>query len=844
MQTLSLDGIWQLCSVGTSAEIHPAPVPGSVHDALLAASVLPDAHFGYDERDQMWVADRTWVYRRTFEADDSLLAAPAVELVCEGLDTLCTITLNGRQIGAADNMFRTWRYNIKAQLISGENELALTFAPVGPVMAAGTAARHLPAWNELANSGNWGPTGRGYVRKQACQFGWDWGMQSPSAGPWRSLRIEASAVARIDDWRVSQIHRADGAVDLTIFLQPTTGADLAVRAELHLGEMLVASTEQSFWGGWEWQLTVENPALWWPNGMGAQPLYTLTLTLCDASGQPLDSVIRRLGLRTCELVREPDEWGRSMFFKVNGRRFFAKGSNWIPLDAHPSAQNLDARYRRDLTSARDAHMNMLRVWGGGYFAHDAFYDLCDELGLLVWQDLMFGCGAYPVWDERFRDSVWHETTHNARRLRHHACLACWCGNNELELGFTAPAWEANSGTQQNVGMLAWASYLELFDRVLPSALALADPSTPYLRGSPHCAPEDGRDGNSARSGDCHLWEIWFSQAPFENYRKYPHRFLSEFGFQSFPDADLLRQFAPAGETLTADSPWLAFRQRSSPGNSRVVEKTVEWFGPVANFDRLCTLSQLLHGLGMKIGVEHWRRLFPRCGGATYWQLNDRWAAPTWATLDVRGRWKASHHIARRFFAPLAVIGIEDHDGLDVFLVNDHSEAIPGLLTVDVIGTDGRLLGSATRQLTAAPESASTPCGRFLLAELSEAMLADIVVWLRFAPEDVARPAAENQVIFTRPCKLSLAPAQLAWKLAPGSTSDTAVLTLVNGSTPALWTHVTAHPAIIHATDNFACIRPGATHTLTLTLVCGTQLETLQGTLSVSCALGHSGATGD
>ena len=303
------------------------------------------------------------------------------------------------------------------------------------------------------------------------------GMQSPSAGPWRSLRIEASAVARIDDWRVSQIHRADGAVDLTIFLQPTTGADLAVRAELHLGEMLVASTEQSFWGGWEWQLTVENPALWWPNGMGAQPLYTLTLTLCDASGQPLDSVIRRLGLRTCELVREPDEWGRSMFFKVNGRRFFAKGSNWIPLDAHPSAQNLDARYRRDLTSARDAHMNMLRVWGGGYFAHDAFYDLCDELGLLVWQDLMFGCGAYPVWDERFRDSVWHETTDNARRLRHHACLACWCGNNELELGFTAPAWEANSGTQQNVGMLAWASYLELFDRVLPSALALADPST-------------------------------------------------------------------------------------------------------------------------------------------------------------------------------------------------------------------------------------------------------------------------------------------------------------------------------------------------------------------------------
>lgn len=834
MHTLCLDGIWHLCCHGQEGSgadsAIEAPVPGSVHDALLAAGLLADAHYGWEERNQLWVGDRTWIYRREFDWTAELLAAEHADLVLEGLDTFCSIFLNGRLVAKSDNMFRVWRFPVREFLCEGRNEIEFVFESAGAVMARGTFGRHLAAWNEFANSGSWGPTGRGYVRKQACQFGWDWGMQSPSAGPWGSVRIEAWDTARIDDWRVTQNHLQDG-VGLRVFLQPTSGCDLAVRAELLFGGKVVASISEAFYGGWEWALDVPDPQLWWPNGLGSQPLYGLRLELLTVDGRLLDRREARIGLRHVELVREPDAYGRSFYFRVNGRPFFAKGANWIPLDAHASAKDLDARYRRDLGSARDAHMNMLRVWGGGYFPQDVFYDICDELGILVWQDLMFGCGAYPVWDAAFRQSVWLETVDNARRLRHHACLACWCGNNELEQGFTAPAWSSRH--------LAWASYEELFERVLPSALVLADPGTPYFRGSPHCAPEDGRDGTCERSGDFHLWEIWFSDAPFEVFRRYPHRFLSEFGFQSFPDAGVLRRFAPEGEELSQDSPWLSFRQRSAPGNARIVEKVDEWFGKCdRDFDDLCLLSQLVQGLGLKIGIEHWRRMFPRCGGATYWQLNDRWAAPTWSTLDVTGGWKASHHIAAQFFAPLSIIGIEDAATMSVetVLLNDHGVSIPGRVTIDVYAPDGKLVGHRELTASAAPESLPTRVGVFSIADICsrEVRPSECMVWLRFEPDDRAWPTVENLVLFVRPGDLAHLPARLKWTFLTTGL-ETGLLQIENGPTPALWVHVKAHRSIQHVIGNYVCLRPGANHTIHLHLAKADEDMPFQ----VICALGRS-----
>ena len=844
---LSLDGVWTLTSAQRPEINVPAPVPGSVHDALLDAGLVPDAHEAYAERDQLWVGDVAWTYRREFTLtpDAELLASTRVELVCEGLDTLCTVRLNGVVVGTTDNMFRTWRLPVREQLRPGVNELVLEFASVAPLMAAGTASRHLPAWNE-ADTKPWGPIGRGYVRKQSCQFGWDWGQQSPSAGPWRSLRLEGTPLARIDDWRVTQTHRADGSVRLAVFLQPDTSTNLRACGVLRLGEKTVATIDQAFWGGWEWTIDLANPALWWPAGMGAQPLYTLDLELCAPDGTVLETLSRRIGLRTVEIDREPDQWGHAFRFRVNGRAFFAKGANWIPPEAHGTARLLEERFRRDLLSARDAHMNMLRVWGGGYFPPDSFYDICDELGLLIWQDLLFGCGAYPIWDGRFRESVWRETVDNARRLRHHAALACWCGNNELEMGFTAPAWVDNN-VADRTGKMAWASYLELFERVLPSALALADPATPYVRGSPHCHPADERDANTDRSGDQHYWTVWFTPAPFERYREVGHRFLSEFGFQSLPDAGLLRRYAPAEEraALSLDSAWMAFRQRSDPGiNSRIAEITAEWFGPEASadFDRFCVLSQLTHGLGLKIGIENWRASYPRCAGATYWQLNDRWAAPTWASIDSRGRWKATHHLARRFFAPLAIIGIEDAPAgtVRVVVVNDHGTPLPGRASIEVFGTDGAVLGARELALIAAPESAATPLGAFSLADLCSATAAApdptrVLVWLRFAPDDAAFGPTENVVLFARPRALALPAPTIAWTLASGSTPDTALISLRNGPTPALWLHVAPDEEVEHVAGNFVCLRPGALHEFALRLAPGASLDGVGQRLRVTSA---------
>lgn len=846
MQTTPLDGVWRLVCVEDAAlcgpDGVPAPVPGSVNDALIDAGLAPDAHRGYNERDQLWIGDRTWIYRRTITLTAETLAAAHHDLVCEGLDTLCLVSVNGVEVGRTDNMFRSWRFPANDALRAGENEIRLVFSPAKPAMDAGTAEFHLGAWNEHANSGWWGPSGRGYVRKQACQFGWDWGMQSPSAGPWKSLRIESWDTARIDDWRVTQLHKPDGGVDLRVFLQPTSGVKLRADAELLIDGSPVASSSDDFFCGWEWEFSVPSPRLWWPNGLGDQPLYAMRVTLRDAAGAKLDERTARIGLRKLELVREPDRWGRSFYFKVNGLPFFAKGTNWIPLDSHPSARRLDERYRRDLGAARDANMNLIRVWGGGYFSHDVFYDRCDELGLLVWQDLMFGCGAYPAWKAGFRENVWRETVDNARRLRHHACLACWCGNNELEQGFTAPAWTPFVSEKQN-GKIAWASYEEIFERVLPSALMLADPATPYFRGSPHSAPEDGRNGSSERSGDLHIWEVWFSDAPFEVYRRYPHRFLSEFGFQALPDADTLRAYAPTDEELSMDSPWMSFRQRSSPGMARIIEKIAEWFGPgaaKAGFDAQCVLSQLVQGLGLKTGIEYWRTTFPRAGGATYWQINDRWAAPTWSTVDVHGRWKAGHHLARRFFDSLAVIGIENKDtsSVRVFVVNDRPDSIPGSLTIDVIATDGRTLGARTLRCESGASSVPFDAGEFGLSDLCGGKpLApeDAILWLRFAPDDTAHAPVGNQIFFTRPGSLRLFPAELDWTLSPGDASDSAMLTVTNGPTPALWVHIAPHPAVSHADGNFSCLRPGEQRTLRLRVDPDRRKE-LRHELQVHCAL--------
>jgi beta-mannosidase len=643
-------------------------------------------------------------------------------------------------------------------------------------------------------------TGRGYIRKQACQGGWDWGEMALTAGIYKDIRVEGWSSVRLADWRPTQHHGPDGSVrvDLAVTLE-RSGRDLPARvcARLSREGRAVAeaglSTATDFAG---LSLDVAEPALWWPNGMGDQPLYDLEITVASDSGTEVDGASARLGLRVLELVREPDEWGTSFVFSCNGRRFFSKGSNVVPLDQHPTSRGVSPRYRHIVESARQANMNMLRVWGGGYYLHREFYDLCDEMGICVWQDMMFGCGGSPFTDPEFADSVVRETRDNARVLRHHACLALWCGNNELEMGFCTD--------EDRPLRIPWEDYLPFFDELIPQALRKEDAVTAYIPGSPHSGPGERKDHASPKSGDCHLWEIWFSEAPFENYRRYPHRFMSEFGYQSLPSIETLR-LAGAPEDLYFNSPVLEFHQRSQPGMRRIMGHLMDYFRLPAEFEKQAVLSQLVHGLGLKEGIEYWRTTWPRCGGATYWQLNDVWPAPTWSSVDVTGRWKAVHYFVRRMFAPVLVLGIARRNdrNCEIHLVNDAERTLEGNLEATLADGSGRVLSRWKFPVNTAARAL-----RVAVVDLSEWVdpnrLTDAALWLNFTAN--SGESSDNLVLLDRPKHLVLRdPKPCVTVSAPSADGFREVSVSVEA--PALWVELSCGDAG-HFEDNYAPVFPG------------------------------------
>ena len=459
--TINLGGAWKLQRVG-SAQRFPAAVPGCVHTDLLKAGAIGDPFYRDDERKVQWIGEADWVYSRSFPVGEEVLARDRVLLRCKGLDTLAVVTVNGREAGAADNMFRLWEFDVKSLLRRGENRISIRFNSVLPYIRRRQKERNLGGWG--------GPrevAGRAWVRKEPCNFGWDWGPALVTAGIWRAISIEAFDVARIADLHITQDHSRAGAVTLRVRagIERVSRAASAthVRVTVLLQDKAVARAVAPVRGrAAEAALVIRNPKLWWPNGMGEQPLYCVVVDLLDRDDHLLDNAVRRIGLRTLELQRQKDRWGESFQFAANGVPFFAKGADWIPADAFATRVSL-GDYDRSCRSAADANMNMLRVWGGGFYESDDFYDLCDELGLCVWQDFMFACATYPAFDGAFLRSVAAEAEHNVRRLRHHPCIALWCGNNELEQGLVGDSWSFQPP------QMSWEDYGRLFDELLPEA---------------------------------------------------------------------------------------------------------------------------------------------------------------------------------------------------------------------------------------------------------------------------------------------------------------------------------------------------------------------------------------
>ena len=680
MQTCTLNGTWQLSAGHRSLESVDMQIPGTVLSGLLAAGKIKDPFYRTNEDATRALFWKDYVFTRTFDVDEELLAQQHIVLVCEGLDTLAEISINGTFLAKTDNMHRTWKFQAKKHLHPGKNEIQIVFRSVLRFIEdypyeAHKKINYIPCGSMKGNQ---------LLRKAHSMFGWDWGPQTIDAGIFRDIYLQGYSHARIEDIRIHQQHAKNVSVQTSITLSESVpGQKLCVElsedgADKPLQTKLCKTNAD---GVAAVDFVIENPKLWWPNDYGDQPLYIVRTTLLDEDGTSLESITRRIGLRTLTISQEKDEWGNEFAFCVNGVKIFTRGGNYIPDDCLYT-RITEKKLDYILESCRRAHFNCVRVWGGGYYPSDAFYDLCDEKGLIVWQDLMYACNVYDVTDA-FAENCRQETYDNVRRLRHHASLGLWCGNNEIE-----SAWDHWGDFQKETPYLR-ADYIRLFEEVLPKAVQEADGETFYWHSSPSSGgcfdnPDD------ANRGDTHYWDVWHGQKPFTDYRKYFFRFCSEFGFQSFPCAKTVNSF-----TLEDDrnifSRVMESHQKNDAANGKMLYYLSENLRYPKDLTHLLYASQVLQGMAIKYGVDHWRRNRGRCMGTLYWQINDDWPAPSWSSIDYFGRWKALHYMAQKFYAPHAVsMTLEDHR-CHVYFSNESFETTEYSLTLSIRDLSGNVL---------------------------------------------------------------------------------------------------------------------------------------------------------
>lgn len=680
MQTCTLNGTWQLSAGHRSLESVDMQIPGTVLSGLLAAGKIKDPFYRTNEDATRALFWKDYVFTRTFDVDEELLAQQHIVLVCEGLDTLAEISINGTFLAKTDNMHRTWKFQAKKLLHPGKNEIQIVFRSVLRFIEdypyeAHKKINYIPCGSMKGNQ---------LLRKAHSMFGWDWGPQTIDAGIFRDIYLQGYSHARIEDIRIHQQHAKNVSVQTSITLSESVpGQKLCVElsedgADKPLQTKLCKTNAD---GVAAVDFVIENPKLWWPNDYGDQPLYIVRTTLLDEDGTSLESITRRIGLRTLTISQEKDEWGNEFAFCVNGVKIFTRGGNYIPDDCLYT-RITEKKLDYILESCRRAHFNCVRVWGGGYYPSDAFYDLCDEKGLIVWQDLMYACNVYDVTDA-FAENCRQETYDNVRRLRHHASLGLWCGNNEIE-----SAWDHWGDFQKETPYLR-ADYIRLFEEVLPKAVQEADGETFYW----HSSPSSGGcfdNPDVANRGDTHYWDVWHGQKPFTDYRKYFFRFCSEFGFQSFPCAKTVNSF-----TLEDDrnifSRVMESHQKNDAANGKMLYYLSENLRYPKDLTHLLYASQVLQGMAIKYGVDHWRRNRGRCMGTLYWQINDDWPAPSWSSIDYFGRWKALHYMAQKFYAPHAVsMTLEDHR-CHVYFSNESFETTEYSLTLSIRDLSGNVL---------------------------------------------------------------------------------------------------------------------------------------------------------
>jgi beta-mannosidase len=621
-------------------------LPGDVHTALLNANLIPDPYWGENEKQVLWVGETAWTMERAFSATKADVDG-YLTLTLSEVDCIATIFLNGEEIARTDNTFIRYDIDVTGKVRLGENTLRLEFA-VAEEVANARASVHpfpIPFTKNYQTNGLKGIP-MNFIRKPACHAGWDWGICIMPVGVYGTMSLRKSRLARQESVQVDQAH-GKTTVELSIktivhafaageveIAHTIGGHQILDRVAVHKGENVLTHN-----------VTIHDPKLWWPAGQGEQHLYEL---VTDLEGEV---TTRKIGLRDLQWVIEKDEIDHTFKCRINGRDITMMGANWIPADAIPS-RITPAVVGDLLASAKAANMNMLRIWGGGQFEPDWFYDTCDEMGILIWHDFMFACMSYPS-NREFLASIETEVTQQVRRLSHHACIALWCGDNEV------------------IGSLDWypetkkdkERYIANYDRVnslLHRIVEDEDPIRRFWPSSPSLGYMDFSDGwHSDTRGDLHYWDVWHSAKSFEAYRSVNPRFASEFGFQSFTSMNVIETFAEEKDR-NPSSPVMENHQRNAGGNARILETMTRYFRFPRDFEQMVFLSQIQQGLAIKTAIEYWRSTKPRCMGTLYWQINDLWPVASWSSLDYGGQWKLMHYMARRFYLPINVVAVPQH----------------------------------------------------------------------------------------------------------------------------------------------------------------------------------------
>ncbi len=880
MERIDLSGTWILhvdSPVLGKAAV-PCSIPGDSHSALLAAGLIPDPYYGQQELEVQFLNQEDLVLERDFSVTTEQLRLGAPYLYFESIDTVAELYLNDVRIALTENMFQTLTIDVAGRLKAGTNRLSILFTSAEKTAAERASRLPYPIPHSAYPVQS---PHRNLVRKVQCHSGWDWGPCLMVSGIYGEAYLGFATPGRIDTLSARTLTKDGLHWELPVRITYTIpGYGLAAEKPAHdnptaksapkspdnyrlamklilrdpAGKPIVEqTTEHSLHGPgthqFEALLSIQNPELWWPAGYGNQPLYTL-----EAAIRPLDTAdeaavqrpqgttepenpstpglqraLKRIGFRQLQVITEADEAGKSMTFRVNGRDIWAKGANWIPLDALPGRQTAD-RYRQLLQAMVQANMNMVRVWGGGQYEREIFYDLCDELGLLVWQDMMFSCSTYPATAD-FLESVRREVRCQVLRLKEHPSIALWCGNNE------------------NVGALTWypetranrdryiIDYDRLNEGVVGSTIRELDPDRTWWPSSPSAGPNDYSDNwHSDGRGDMHYWSVWHEGKPFEAYYEVTPRFCSEFGYQSFPSEETVASYCPPDQrNLT--SPVMEHHQKNPRGNSIIIENFSRYFRFPEGFTNMLYLSQVQQALAIKTAVEYWRSRRPVCMGALYWQLNDCWPVASWSSIEYSGKWKLLHYAARRFFAPIALVSYIKDEKIQVHLINDTERPLSGKVSISLINFQGSPVQTWEVPISGAGE------GSHPVWELDQKNLAvppnksflygifhiDEIPSQSCTPDPMEVDKSLSTVCFLAPpkqCSLETAKIQRQFMVAKNYSGETELILQLATDRPAFYVRVDIPGLKGHWEDNMLTLLPGQRYSLRFIPQKGEPLPTL------------------